>query len=243
MITDDALVKLGQSTMEAVAGVLEMFAPGEITAGEVAVVAPERHPLEDVPVPAVATMVSYVDGVTGGNLFVMTVAGARKLAAAMMGMEPDETAGAAELSELELSAVAEAMNQMMASAAGATTAALGTEVENGLFATSFRVFEVLFGLPLLVLSVALPLLSVAGAEDVQRLRFALQRMTEVALAASVLLVLVLVPLAQPAVELLGGEEYADAGRVLRIQALALVPVFLGQTWQLGIAVAAGRGGS
>ena len=76
-------------------------------------------------------MVSYVDGVTGGNLFVMTVAGARRLAAAMMGTEPDDAAGAEELSELELSAVAEAMNQMMASAAGATTAVLGTEVEIG----------------------------------------------------------------------------------------------------------------
>ena len=114
------------------------------------------------------------------------------------------------------------------------TSVLGTEVENGLFATSFRVFEVLFGLPLLVLSVALPLLAVAGAEDIERLRFALQRMTEVALAASTLLVLVLVPLADPVIELLGGEEYDDAGPVLAIQALALVPVFLGQTWQLGL---------
>jgi flagellar motor switch protein FliN/FliY len=130
MSTDDALVKLGQSTMEAVCGVLEMFAPGQVTAGEVAVVTAEKHPLEGVPVPAVATMVSYVDGVTGGNLFVITVAGARRLAAAMMGMEPEED-GAAELSELELSAVAEAMNQMMASAAGATSAVLGTEVEIG----------------------------------------------------------------------------------------------------------------
>jgi flagellar motor switch protein FliN/FliY len=129
--TDEALVKLGQSTSEAVCGVLEMFAPGQITPGDVQVVASGKHPLEGIPVPAVATMVSYVDGVTGGNLFVMTVEGARKLAAAMMGMEPDETAGAAELSELELSAVAEAMNQMMASAAGATTAVLGTEVEIG----------------------------------------------------------------------------------------------------------------
>jgi O-antigen/teichoic acid export membrane protein len=114
------------------------------------------------------------------------------------------------------------------------TSVLGTEVETGLFATSFRVFEVLFGLPLLVLSVALPLLAVAGAEDVERLRFALQRMTEVALAASLLLVLVLVPLADPVIEALGGEEYDDAGPVLQIQALALVPVFLGQTWQLGL---------
>jgi flagellar motor switch protein FliN/FliY len=128
--TDEALVKLGQSTSEAVCGVLEMFAPGEITPGEVAVVASGKHPLEGIPVPAVATMVSYVDGVTGGNLFVMTVEGARRLAAAMMGTEPEDEAGA-ELSELELSAVAEAMNQMMASAAGATSAVLGTEVEIG----------------------------------------------------------------------------------------------------------------
>jgi len=136
MTTDDALVKLTESTVEAVCGVLEMFAPGQIALGDVAVVAEDRHPLEGVPVPAVATMVSYVDGVTGGNLFVMTVDGARRLAAAMMGMEPDETAGADELSELELSAVAEAMNQMMASAAGATSAVLGTEVEIGVPETS-----------------------------------------------------------------------------------------------------------
>jgi O-antigen/teichoic acid export membrane protein len=114
------------------------------------------------------------------------------------------------------------------------TSMLGTELETGLFATSFRVFEVLFGLPLLVLSVALPVLSVAGSEDPERLRFALQRMTEVALAGSLLLVLVLVPLADPIVELLGGDEYDEAGPVLAIQALALVPVFLGQTWQLGL---------
>ena len=136
MTTDEALVKLAESTMEAVCGVLEMFAPGQITPGDVAVIAEDRHPLEGVPVPAVATMVSYVDGVTGGNLFVMTVDGARRLAAAMMGTEPDETAGADELSELELSAVAEAMNQMMASAAGATSAVLGTEVEIGVPETS-----------------------------------------------------------------------------------------------------------
>jgi flagellar motor switch protein FliN/FliY len=131
MTTEEALVKLGQSTSEAVCGVLEMFAPGQVMPGEVAVIPGDKHPLEGIPVPAVGTLVPYVDGVTGGNLFVMTVEGARRLAAAMMGMEPDEAEGGAELSELELSAVAEAMNQMMASAAGATTAVLGTEVEIG----------------------------------------------------------------------------------------------------------------
>jgi flagellar motor switch protein FliN len=131
MTAEQALLKLGESTTEAICGVLEMFAPGQINHGDVTVVAEGKHPLDGIPVPAVATMVSYVDGVTGGNLFVMTVDGARRLAAAMMGTEPDASGAAAELDELELSAVAEAMNQMMASAAGATTAVLGTEVEIG----------------------------------------------------------------------------------------------------------------
>jgi flagellar motor switch protein FliN/FliY len=126
---DDPLLRLGQSTGEAISGVLEMFAPGQVSAGSVDIVSAEHHPLEGIPTPAVLTSVSYIDGVTGGNLFAMSVTGARKLAAAMMGMEPEESDE--ELSELELSAVAEAMNQMMASAAMATTEVLGTEVEIG----------------------------------------------------------------------------------------------------------------
>jgi flagellar motor switch protein FliN/FliY len=128
---DDALIRLGQSTSEAIAGVLEMFAPGKIVPGEVTVAPSDKHPMESVPMPAVATSVAYVDGVTGGNVFVMTLDGARKLAAAMMGIEQPEDPDAPELSELELSAVSEAMNQMMASAAIAISSVLGTEVEIG----------------------------------------------------------------------------------------------------------------
>jgi flagellar motor switch protein FliN len=79
----------------------------------------------------VATAVSYTEGATGGNVFILAFDGARKLAAAMMGMEEPEDPDAPELSELELSAVAEAANQMMASAAGATSTVLETEVEIG----------------------------------------------------------------------------------------------------------------
>jgi flagellar motor switch protein FliN/FliY len=46
-----------------------------------------------------------------------------------MGMEQPEEPDAPALSELELSAVAEAANQMMAGAAGSTSSVLGTEVE------------------------------------------------------------------------------------------------------------------
>jgi flagellar motor switch protein FliN len=130
-MSDDALLRLGQSASEAVSGVLEMFAPGKIHPGEVTVVPGDRNPMEALAVPAVATSVSYVDGVTGANVFVMTLDGARKLAAAMMGIEEPEDPDAPELSELELSAVSEAMNQMMASAAIAISSVLGTEVEIG----------------------------------------------------------------------------------------------------------------
>jgi len=127
--TDDALLQIGESTAEAVAGVLRIFCPdeGQMVSGLVAAVPPGTHPMEGIPTPSVATGVSYVDGVTGGNVFVMTTKGARRLAASMMGAElPDDDA---ELSELDLSAMGEAMNQMMSSAAMATSKVLGKEVE------------------------------------------------------------------------------------------------------------------
>ena len=114
------------------------------------------------------------------------------------------------------------------------TSLLATDVATGYFGTSFRIFEVLFGLPLLVLSVALPVLSVAGHEDEPRLRYSLQRLTEVALLLSVLLVLVIVAVAEPAIVFLAGEEFRGAAPVLQIQAFALIPLFLGQTWQLAL---------
>ena len=131
MTPDEAIVRLAQSTAEAVSSLLEMFAPGQVSAGDVTIVGAEDDPLEHIAAPAIATSVSYVDGVTGGNVFIITLEGARRLAAAMMGTQPTELdAGQpVELDEMEVSAVAEAMNQMMASAAGATTSVLDTEVE------------------------------------------------------------------------------------------------------------------
>ena len=131
MSASEALNRLGQSTAEACHGVLEMFAPGKISIGEVTTLEDSSTAFAGVPVPAVAMSVSYVDGVTGGNVFLITLDGAKMLAASMMGMDAPEDPDATELSELELSAVSEAMNQMMAQAAAATSLVLGTEVEIG----------------------------------------------------------------------------------------------------------------
>jgi flagellar motor switch protein FliN/FliY len=125
----EALTKLGESTAEACLGVLEMFAAGKVSTGDVSTFDDTKQAFAGVPVPCVAMSVSYVDGVTGGNVFLITLDGARNLAASMMGMDEPEDPDAEELSELELSAVSEAMNQMMASAAAATSVVLGNEVE------------------------------------------------------------------------------------------------------------------
>jgi flagellar motor switch protein FliN/FliY len=128
--TDQSLMQIGESTAEAVMGILKIFCPeeGQVTQGLVAAVPPGTHPMEGIQVPSVATGVSFVDGVTGGNVFVMTIKGARRLAASMMAEPlPDDDEG--ELTELDLSAMGEAMNQMMSAAAMAATKVLGKEVE------------------------------------------------------------------------------------------------------------------
>jgi O-antigen/teichoic acid export membrane protein len=110
---------------------------------------------------------------------------------------------------------------------------IATGRETGLFATSFRIFEIFFGLAGVVLPVAMPVLAAARSSGA-RLRYVSQRLTEVGVAVAVFLALVLAILAEPVLEVLGGDEYRDAAPVLRIQALALVPVFLGQAWQLSL---------
>jgi len=121
-------MRLGASTAEAIAKVLESLAPDEVERGDVSVLNPDTSPFATLETPAVAVSVAYVDGVTGGNVFIMTAKGARRMAASMMGQPAPEDDGT-ELTVLELSAVAEAANQMMAAAAAAIGVVLGQEVE------------------------------------------------------------------------------------------------------------------
>jgi flagellar motor switch protein FliN/FliY len=128
MTTREALMRLGASTAEAIANVLENLCPDEVERGDVSILNPDTSPFATLEAPAVAVSVAYVDGVTGGNVFLMTATGARRIAASMMGTPaPEDDSG--ELTVLELSAVAEAANQMMAAAAAAIGVVLGEEVE------------------------------------------------------------------------------------------------------------------
>ncbi|AKA70325.1 flagellar motor switch phosphatase FliY [Clostridium scatologenes] len=68
-------------------------------------------------VPNVALEVKYVSGIVGENLLVMKITDAAVIANLMMGGNGNVEGDPKELSEIELSAVSEAMNQMIGSAA------------------------------------------------------------------------------------------------------------------------------
>lgn len=121
---NEALTHLGASTAEAVARVLEMFVPDGVERGDVSVIPDGQNPFLNLPVGGIAASVRYIDGVTGANVFVMPAACARVLATAM-----GTSAEYGPLTELEMSAIGEASNQMLASAAAAISVVIGQEIE------------------------------------------------------------------------------------------------------------------
>ncbi len=126
-------MRLGASTAEAIAQVLDTLFGGAVERGEVSVLADGATPFANLPRGAVAASVSYANGASGAHIFVLTPAGARALAGAMgvpaPSVEADGEATVLELSEPERSAVAEAATQMMAAAASAIGVVLGQEVQ------------------------------------------------------------------------------------------------------------------
>lgn len=82
----------------------------------------------DFKVPNLALEVQYTSGIVGENLLLMKVTDAYVIANLMMGGNGEVEQNDAELSELELSAVSEAMNQMIGSAATSMATMFGREV-------------------------------------------------------------------------------------------------------------------
>ena len=84
-------------------------------------------PWDALSFPLVCVAVKLSGGVNGEYLFVLPPDQARVVASTMMGVDASDAEG--ELSEIELSSVAEAMNQMMAKVAAALAAQVGAPTE------------------------------------------------------------------------------------------------------------------
>jgi O-antigen/teichoic acid export membrane protein len=103
---------------------------------------------------------------------------------------------------------------------------LATAEQTGLFATSYRVSEIMLGVPQLMIGAAFPILAHAHVADEQRLVYVLQRIGEAALLVGLALGLVLAVGAEPIVLLLGGDQFEAAVTPLRIQSVAIAGAFM-----------------
>jgi flagellar motor switch protein FliN/FliY len=128
--TDDATFSAVERTArisaESAASVLSALLGIESSATLPAIEVNPSDPFQRLEFPVIAVEVAYVSGVTGANLFVLSPSQAAHLAAIMMGLTEPMGDG---LSEIELSAVSEAMNQMMGAATNIMADTLKMSIE------------------------------------------------------------------------------------------------------------------
>ena len=99
-------------------------------------------------------------------------------------------------------------------------------LQTGYFSTSFRVIEVLIGVPALVIGAAFPILTRAVRDDPARFAQATERVFELAVLAGALTALCVGLGAGFAVDVIGGDAAAPAADVLRIQSVAMLATFV-----------------
>lgn len=103
---------------------------------------------------------------------------------------------------------------------------IATAVQTGYFATSFRITEVLIGVPTLAIGAAFPILTRSARDDRDRLAYATGRILELAALGGTGLALAVILSAPFVIDLLAGAKGAPAAPVLQIQALTLAATFL-----------------
>jgi O-antigen/teichoic acid export membrane protein len=99
-------------------------------------------------------------------------------------------------------------------------------VQTGYFATSFRISEVLVGIPILVIGAAFPILARAERDDAARFALASGRIVELALIAGTWLVLCLEVGAAFAIHVIAAHKADPSIAVLRIQGFSLIASFV-----------------
>ncbi len=124
----DALAEIGNISLGASATALSQLVNKRvsITTPKVMITTMEEV-RSNYPVPCLVVAVNYVKGLTGENLLIVKNEDALFIVGLMMGMEYPEKPE--ELGEMELSAISEAMNQMMGSASTAMSDFLNRTID------------------------------------------------------------------------------------------------------------------
>jgi len=130
--------------------------------------------------------------------------------------------------------IAVAASTLYARVAIVIVSLLASGQQLGYFSLSFRIIDVLFVVPALLVGSAFPIFARAARDDPLRLGYALSRVFEVSLIAAAWVALALGLGAPLAVKILGGPDFAPAAPVLAIQSLVLAATFVNTVWGYGM---------
>jgi O-antigen/teichoic acid export membrane protein len=134
------------------------------------------------------------------------------------------------LRETALYAAATALGAIYFQVALVTTSLLTNEFETGLYAIAFRIAELANGVPWLLAGSVFPVLAHAAANDVERLRYAVGRVTETALIAGGLFAVSIALGARFAIDVVAGADARDSVPVLQIMSVSVMGTFLVAAW-------------
>jgi O-antigen/teichoic acid export membrane protein len=107
---------------------------------------------------------------------------------------------------------------------------LATAAQTGYFSLAFRIVEIVSGVPWLLVSASLPLLTRTASNDRARLSYALQRLLEAGAIMGVGAALIIGVGAPVGVDVIGGHGFDAAIDPLRVLGVALVGTFLVALW-------------
>jgi O-antigen/teichoic acid export membrane protein len=106
--------------------------------------------------------------------------------------------------------------------------------ETGYFGASFRIIEVVFVIPQLILAATFPIFARAARDDRARLDYALGRMFDVCLLLGLAIGLALVTGASFAISVIAGPGFRPADAVLRMEGLGMIATFAGSVFSYGL---------
>jgi O-antigen/teichoic acid export membrane protein len=106
---------------------------------------------------------------------------------------------------------------------------VSTAKATGYFATSYRIIEVLIGIPILVVAAVFPVLARAARDDSARLLYASQRTLDLMLVVGVWVSLAVAVAANFIIAVIAGHDFEASGTTLRIQAITVCCTFVSVT--------------
>jgi O-antigen/teichoic acid export membrane protein len=111
---------------------------------------------------------------------------------------------------------------------------LATRTQTGYFSLSFRILDIVNGIPWLLVASAFPILARAARDDDERLRYALQRLFDGGLVVGGFFSLCVIVGAPFAVKVIGGAKFDPSIEALQIMGAGIIATFLVAIWSFAL---------